>query len=186
MAAGFPVIINGVYIRTSEALYQLCRFPHIPDLQKKIINEKSPMTAKMITKPYRKETRSDWNNIRINVMRWCLRVKLAQNWDSFSKIILSTNNKPIVELSKKDPFWGAQLQNDGRTLIGMNVLGRLIMELRDLILSNCKLNLLEVEPMQIDNFFIFGRPILKISNQMRTKTNLHQAIKNEENFLTLI
>ena len=30
MAAGFPLKVNGVSVRTSEALYQACRFPHRP------------------------------------------------------------------------------------------------------------------------------------------------------------
>ena len=30
MAPGFPLCVNGIAIRTSEALYQACRFPHVP------------------------------------------------------------------------------------------------------------------------------------------------------------
>src|SRR5436190_807211 len=81
MAAGFPVCVNGVRIRTSEALYQACRFPHMPDVQRLIIDEASPMTAKMRSKPYRKDSRADWERVRVKVMRWCLRVKLSQNWN---------------------------------------------------------------------------------------------------------
>lgn len=61
MAAGFPLRVNGVYIRTSEALYQACRFPHLPDVQRLIIAEASPMTAKMKSKPHRKNSRPDWS-----------------------------------------------------------------------------------------------------------------------------
>ena len=50
MASGFPIKVNGIYMLTSEALYQSCRFPHLPEVQKKIIDEKSPMTAKMVGK----------------------------------------------------------------------------------------------------------------------------------------
>src|SRR5438105_2891921 len=53
MAAGFPLVVNGVPIRTSEALYQACRFPHLSDVQRLIIDQKSPMTAKMKSKPHR-------------------------------------------------------------------------------------------------------------------------------------
>lgn len=61
MAAGFPLVVNGVPIRTSEALYQACRFPLKPEVQKLIIAERSPMTAKMRGKPYRNFTRPDWS-----------------------------------------------------------------------------------------------------------------------------
>ena len=30
MVSGFPVMVNGTRILTSEALYQCCRFPHLP------------------------------------------------------------------------------------------------------------------------------------------------------------
>ncbi|RYG21198.1 MAG: NADAR family protein, partial [Chitinophagaceae bacterium] len=80
---------------------------NMPDVQRKIINERSPMTAKMVGKPFRIDTRLDWDNIRIDIMYWCLRVKLAQNFVSFGQILESTFNKQIVEDSNKDPFWGA-------------------------------------------------------------------------------
>ncbi len=37
MAGGFPLKVNGLRILTSEALYQACRFPHKPDVQRLII-----------------------------------------------------------------------------------------------------------------------------------------------------
>ena len=128
MAAGFPLRVNDIQIRTSEALYQACRFPHLPQVQAEIIAQKSPMTAKMKSKPHRKESRSDWDRVRVKIMRWCLRVKLAQNWESFGKLLLKTGDRPIVEQSKKDSFWGAKPIDD-EILVGMNVLGRLLMEL---------------------------------------------------------
>ena len=70
MSAGFPININGVNILTSEALYQACRFSKLPNIQKIIIEQKSPMTAKMKSKPHKKETRNDWDEIRVKIMRW--------------------------------------------------------------------------------------------------------------------
>ena len=84
MAGGYPLRVNGIDIRSSEALYQACRFPHRSDLQSLVIEQKSPMTAKMKTKPYSNLTRPDWSQVRVDIMRWCLRVKLAQNWLKFS------------------------------------------------------------------------------------------------------
>lgn len=159
MAAGFPLCVNGVNIRTSEALYQICRFPHLPEIQRKIVNEKSPMTAKMVSKPYRNQTRLDWYDIRVGVMRWCLRVKIAQNWNKFTRVILSTKDLPIVEFSRKDPFWGAKAEKNGEVLVGTNVLGRLLMELRQEVLSKPKSELLHVEPMPINDFLMFGEQI---------------------------
>jgi type I restriction enzyme S subunit len=105
--------VNGVAIRTSEALYQACRFPHLPDVQHKIINEHSPMTTKMRVKPFRKDSRPDWDTVRVKIMRWSLRVKLAQNWREFGRLLLATGDRPIVEQSRKDDFWGAKVAEEG-------------------------------------------------------------------------
>ena len=131
MAGGFPLVVNDIKIRTSEALYQACRFPHIPEIQRLIIEQRSPMTAKMKGKPHRQNSRPDWDVVRVKIMRWCLRVELAQNWDSFSERLLETGDLPIVEQSRRDDFWGAK-PVDKDTLIGVNALGRLLMELREL------------------------------------------------------
>jgi ribA/ribD-fused uncharacterized protein len=158
MAGGFPLRVNGINILTSEALYQTCRFPHLPKIQRLIIEQRSPMTAKMKSKPYRDESRSDWDSVRVRIMRWCLRVKLAQNWATFGGLLHSTNDLPIVELSKKDDFWGAKPQKDG-TLVGVNVLGRLLMELREQLKHATGEDLKRVEPVPIANFLLYEKPI---------------------------
>lgn len=158
MAGGYPLTINGIYIRTSEALYQACRFPHLPEVQRAIISEHSPMTAKMRGKPHRKNSRPDWDEVRVKTMRWCLRVKLAQNWDRFSNLLLETRDRPIIEESRRDDFWGAK-PVDKYTLVGMNVLGRLLMEVREQVLASPQKWLLRIEPLQIDDFCLYGMPI---------------------------
>jgi len=166
MAAGFPLRVNGAYIRTSEALYQACRFPHLPDVQRLIICEASPMTAKMKSKPYRKDSMPDWDRVRVKIMRWCLRVKLAQNWSDFSRLLLSTSDRPIVEESRKDDFWGAKVvSGDTDTLVGTNALGRLLMELREQVKHSNSDQLRRVEPLPLADFLLFGEPIAVVEAQ---------------------
>lgn len=172
MASGFPLYVNGVHILTSEALYQACRFPHLPDVQRVIIEQHSPMTAKMKSKPHREHSRGDWDDVRFRVMRWCLRVKLAQNFDTFGKLLLTTHGKPIVEQSRKDAYWGATVSDDGdETLMGQNVLGRLLMELRGLVESDGASNLMVVHPLNIPDFLLFGRPIRDVSAEQDKRWN---------------
>lgn len=160
MASGFPLEVNGIKIRSSEALYQVCRFPYHPEIQKLIIQQRSPMTAKMKGKPHREKTRPDWLTARINIMRWCLRVKLAQNWDKFSSLLLETGDKPIVEDSRKDDFWGAKMvDKDKSSLVGMNVLGRLLMELREELKQPDHEKLKVVHPLNIKDFLLYKEPI---------------------------
>ena len=158
MAGGFPLVVNDVPIRTSEALYQACRFPHMPKVQHEIIAQRSPMTAKMKGRPHRSNSRPDWDAVRIKIMRWCLQVKLAQNWDKFSELLLETEDMPVVEHSRRDDFWGAKPIN-GETLVGTNALGRLLMELRERVKDEPRENLDYVAPLPIPEFLLYERPI---------------------------
>ncbi|MFN5893865.1 MAG: NADAR domain-containing protein [Dolichospermum sp.] len=162
MAGGYPLFVNGVRILTSEALYQACRFPHIPDVQRLIIAERSPMTAKMRSKPYRDNSRVDWDLVRTKIMRWCLQVKLIQNWEKFSSLLLETENQPIVEDSIKDDFWGAK-PVDEEILIGINVLGRLLMQLREQVKTGEITSQTIVRPLSIPNFLLYEREINPVS-----------------------
>ncbi|NTU99196.1 NADAR family protein [Candidatus Falkowbacteria bacterium] len=186
MAGGFPLVVNDISIRTSEALYQACRFPLYENIQKEIIGEKSPMTAKMKGKPFRNtHTRGDWERVCTAIMRWVLRVKLMQNWESFSATLLETGDLPIVELSRKDNYWGTLAEKGvipkkGKDknapviplkefirgmLTGRNVLGRLEMELRENVktgtdrMSN---DFTLLPPLNIPNFLLYGQPIREI------------------------
>jgi Uncharacterized protein conserved in bacteria len=161
MAGGFPLAVGGLSILTAEALYQACRFPHLPAVQRLILEQASPMAAKMKSKPYRADSRPDWDQVRVRVMRWCLRVKLAQNWATFSELLLSTGGRPIVEESRRDPFWGAKPIGD--QLVGVNVLGRLLMELCAEIPAAGREDLSRVQPLAIPDFLLDGRAIGEVS-----------------------
>lgn len=93
----------------------------------------------------------------MHVMRWCLRVKLAQHWDEFSNVLLETGDRPIVEQSRVDSFWGAKPLAD-ETLVGCNVLGRLLMELREAI-KKAPEQLKSVPPPPIPDFRLYNEPI---------------------------
>ena len=160
MAGGYPVVVNDIYIRTSEALYQAMRFPDYPDIQKEIIKQKSPMTAKMVSKKYRAEkTRADWDQKRVAIMKWSIKVKLLQNLDTFGTLLLNTGNKSIVEESRRDQFWGAK-RIDNNLLEGTNALGRLLMELREVYNSSDEFKV--VTPPNIENFKLYGKAITNI------------------------
>src|SRR5207253_7628735 len=119
---------------------------------------KSPMTAKMLSKPYRGQSRPDWLSVRVKIMRWCLRLKLAQNWQTFGELLYASNDSPIVEDSRKDDFWGAKADEDGN-LVGQNILGRLLMELRDHLRSP-KGNELRTVPLpNIKDLLLYGEPM---------------------------
>ncbi len=160
MAPGYPLVINGYSIRSSEALYQICRFPEYPTIQKQIVLEKSPMIAKRVSQKDLSKTREDWDLIRFKIMRWCLEVKLFQNWDKFSLLLESTGTKYIVEVTPTDKVWGAVLKGD--TYEGVNALGRLLMEIREKYIFNKETPSI-ICPPEVANFKIFNEIILPIS-----------------------
>jgi ribA/ribD-fused uncharacterized protein len=172
MAPKFPIDFNGLHFYTSEAVYQAARYPHRPEIQSIIIETVSPMTGKMKTKKYRCESRPDWMFIQNAVMRWCLRAKLVCNWNEFSRLLLSTEDKPIVEISHRDRYWGT-VEREG-VLVGQNILGRLLMELRcDLREGDAKLH--ELQPPDIENFVFMGSlPPKLIANTKKTTGSTSQ------------
>jgi ribA/ribD-fused uncharacterized protein len=182
MASGFPLRVNNIIIPSSEALYQACRFPNLPDVQSKILNQRSPMTAKMVGKPFREDTRVDWDDVRIKIMRWCLKVKLAQNYLAFGKILESTFDKQIVEDSSKDAFWGALRDKlDNNKLIGVNALGRLLMEIRHFYNEHrFSYNMFVVEPLNIPNFLLLGRPIQVVDERINFISHLEKIMHCKE------
>lgn len=121
--------VNEVSFYSSEALYQALKFPYSPEIQKKIAGVKSPLIAKRVAQSFRDKSRGDWENVRNNIMRLVLRIKYVQ-WPPFRDILFQTGDKAIVEVSRKDTYWGA-IEINEETIEGRNILGRLLMELRE-------------------------------------------------------
>jgi ribA/ribD-fused uncharacterized protein len=157
MAPNFAVHVSGINFFTVEHLYQACKFPLFPNIQEEIINERSPITAKQISRKYDAFVRQDWNEIRVAVMQWVLEIKLSQNWEVFSQLLLSTENKPIVEYTTKDKIWGAT--PEGNTLVGQNVLGKLLTNLRDQKVMDKYREACVDAPRAISAFLLFNNEI---------------------------
>ncbi len=164
MASGFPLAVSGIVIPTSEALYQSCRFTHLQEIQKLIIEQRSPWYAKRKSRIYLKESRADWDLVRVEIMEWVQRVKLLQHWDSFSALLLSTSDRPIVEEAVKDRFWGAT-RSGNDVLIGANVLGRILTKLRTELKRGELEPFFVVEPPPVSNFNLYGSPIRTITKE---------------------
>lgn len=149
MAPGYSLKIHDVIIPTAEHIYQASRFPDYPDVQWSIVQESNPMKAKWIAYANLHLSRDDWDYVRFKVMAWALELKLSQNWEPFSNLLRSTEGKSIVEVTPKDKVWGAV--KDGTSYIGVNALGRLLMNIRDKIVLTNEHNIC-VEPASIPNF----------------------------------
>lgn len=156
MAPKYPLFVNEVLIYSSEALYQACKFPLHPQIQREILEQRNPMKAKEISRKYEKYIRDDWDEVKYKIMEWCLEVKLIQNWDSMANILTATGDKVIVEYSAKDETWGARRVGD--LLIGQNAMGRLLMRVRTNYIVN-GMQRYKLLPPNVVGFLLFGYPI---------------------------
>ena len=112
----------------SESLYQAAKFPSRPDVQQRIAEAPTAREAAATGRTPGLGIDPDWNAQRVDVMRWVLRLKREANADQIDAVLAATGDQPIVEVSTRDPWWGAR-PVAGR-YEGRNVLGRLWMELR--------------------------------------------------------
>jgi type I restriction enzyme S subunit len=81
---------------------------------------------------HQSKIRPDWDEIRLEVMEYCLRAKLISNWVRFGDLLRSTGSREIVQrVPKTEPLWGVFTSKDGVRHSGHNHLGHLLMKLRD-------------------------------------------------------
>lgn len=161
MCAGFPITLNGKTWANSEALYQAMRFPEFPEIQELIWKEKSPMAAKMRSKPFRLEkSREDWEEVCVDVMWWSLVAKYSSNPDKFGNLLRESKSCDIVEHSHRDRFWGAVKVSEDY-LHGQNVLGALLTRLRRTVITESDELLKNTLPPK--NSKIFGQDSFVVS-----------------------
>ncbi len=128
--ASTPIIINNVSFKTSEQLFQLMKFKDAEPVLAVYHANNPKMTAKHWEKSHRRE---DWGQMIVDAMKYCLVQKYEQN-EAFRQELERSKGKYIVEdqtsFPKKTPdAWDVKLQGDN--FVGPNLLGRLLMELRD-------------------------------------------------------
>ena len=133
-----PIIVDGVEFSSSEHLFQLMKFKDpavIANIANGVTNNgKKCYQIKKTVKSYEKDyRRDDWGRMIIDAMKFCLMKKYEQSAE-FRKKLEESKGKYIVEdqttMPKKAPdAWGVKC--DGDNFAGPNLLGRLLMELRD-------------------------------------------------------
>ena len=123
-----PIAAGPWTFSTSEALYQAAKFAAAPAVQRRIACAPTPREAAVIGRGTASGLHPDWNAQRVNAMRWVLRMKREANAAWIAAALARSGDRPIVEVSTRDAWWGAKPAGDRYR--GENVLGRLWMELR--------------------------------------------------------
>ena len=130
MTFGYPLTVNQLVFQGPEGLYQALKFPDQPEFQQLIGIQKSGMEAKK-TAYTKTKIRPDWDEVKVHAMRFTLAAKLLQHSKKFREALMETGTWPIVEVSFKDEYWGAKPKRSNTILVGTNLLGKLMTQLRE-------------------------------------------------------
>lgn len=129
-----PIVVCGVPFDCTEKLFQVMKFTDLES--RKIIYAQKGQPIKMKAKHQEKVgvVREDWGRIFIDAMKFCLMQKYNQS-ETFRNELERSKGLFIVEqqANPRRPAgaYSAKLSDDGNTWVGPNIMGRLLMLLRD-------------------------------------------------------
>ena len=130
-----PMVVGGVEFVCVEQMFHYIRLNSETE-RAEYLKVSAGMALKMKAKAFAKRgvERIGWKDIAVDVMRFCLNHKYASS-EAFRKELERSNGKYIVEdesnRRNKPDSWGAILDNTTNEYYGKNIMGRLLMELRD-------------------------------------------------------
>lgn len=130
-----PITYGGVTFDCTERLFQVMKFSDT-SARKAIMGFPAGTGMKMKMKPLEKNpgAREDWGNIIVDALKFCLMLKYEQS-EEFRTILERSKGYIIIEdqtsFTKKADTYGAKLTPDKTMFSGPNLMGRLLMELRD-------------------------------------------------------
>lgn len=113
---------QGVYWPTVEHYFQAQKFVE-PVARERIRKAATPKEARALGQSRDYKIRSDWDAVREHVMLEALRLKFKR--PEAKTLLLSTENRALIEASPFDYFWAA-----GQDGSGLNRLGHLLMQVR--------------------------------------------------------
>lgn len=133
-ATGFDFVDEyGIRWDTSEHYYQAMKSPIAAD-REYVRNANTPATAKRRGNEIK--CYSDWETKRLDVMRQALAYKFALGTKA-AQLLLDTDIDYLVEYAPwGDTYWGVMKADTKSGYTGKNMLGKLLMEQRDLLPKN--------------------------------------------------
>ena len=123
-----PIEIDGKVWPTSEHYFQAQKFAGTEHEEAVRLTETPGDSARM-GRDRSLPLRSDWEEVKDDVMRVAVEAKIRQHKDIMA-LLLATGDSEIIEHTTNDSYWG-----DGGDGSGKNMLGTILMEIRAKILS---------------------------------------------------
>lgn len=118
--------LDGKYWMTSEHYFQAQKFIGTK-YEEEVRMTSTPMKAANKGRDRSKPLRTDWEEVKDDIMRRAVLEKFKAN-DDAKKILLSTGDEDIIEKTTKDYYWGC-----GEDGTGKNMLGKILMETRNIL-----------------------------------------------------
>jgi ribA/ribD-fused uncharacterized protein len=122
--SSFALEWKGKLYMTSEHAYHAEKFEN-ESLKEDIRNQRSAHAAFVLAQERKEKRRSDWDEVKLGIMKEILRAKVAQH-PYVKKKLMDSGERILIEDSWRDDFWGWGPNKDGE-----NHLGKLWMEVRD-------------------------------------------------------
>lgn len=128
--SAFQVSWAGIDFPTSEHAYHWEKFANETELSEgneiawRITEAKSAHEAFKLAERNKAHRRSDWDDVKVGIMRDILRAKADQH-EYVRRKLIDTGDRVLVEDSWRDDVWGWGPNKDGQ-----NLLGKLWMEIR--------------------------------------------------------
>lgn len=119
-----PIVLDGKVYRTVEHAFQAFKATSDEE-HERIRKVRAAGQAKRLGRRCR--LRSDWEDVRLSVMRRCLLAKFTQHAELAERLVATGAGALVEGNTWGDRFWG---EVDGE---GENWLGRLLEEVRDAI-----------------------------------------------------
>ncbi|MEI8092596.1 MAG: NADAR family protein [Spirochaetales bacterium] len=161
-ASGFPLYVAGASWPTAEHLYQACRFPENPELQDEVRGALDLLELNRIVERNSAMARPDWELVKVDFKRWAIHMKYAQHVRNMHFLLALTGESPIVACKPEDGYWGTSATST-QTLVGRNVLGGLLAELRALVrMLPTAMRFLAIPP-EVEGAKLLGEPIGPLS-----------------------
>ncbi len=120
----YPFELHGKTWRTVEHYFQAQKFAGT-EHEEALRNTPSPMVVARMGRSRKRPLRADWEEVKDDIMRQAVLAKFQQHAE-LRGLLLSTGAEEIVEKTTRDYYWGC-----GTDGTGQNMLGKILMEVRD-------------------------------------------------------
>ena len=120
-------LLEGKMWPTVEHYFQAQKFPADPELQERIREAKSALSAKRLGRTKTAAFLDNWDSIKDTVMYTGIKAKFQQNAD-LATLLAGTGSAWLIEKASRDSYWGSGPNNCGKNKTG-HILMRVRLEL---------------------------------------------------------